>query len=449
MAWFQDLQPASFRGIPFGVFGARGSFGRRVALHEYPFRNSPWPEDVGRKTRVFNVVGFLLENDIITSQGDVVAQVKNMIAAAETNSTGTLIHPTLGSMQVQLLDLDTEEAWNQGRMIRLSLRFVEAGVKVFPSTTVSTTVVGQQSALAAFNGIAIDFQTSITSLYLKGAAIVQQVQGTVNLWVRQAQDVVNDATNVYNYVSTLPQTVAGMYGRYFGGANVGGFNSPVLTQNPTITVETLIGQGNAAQTNAANAFATLATTAAGDDPVALSTAAQNSVAAIIAAAPNPLDAIRALLVLLEFVTPQYSTTAPIGTSINAATAAMGDLLRRSVAIALAQAALSYQPSSYNDAIYVRGLVFDALDNEIEIAGNEFDDNTFTTLRALQAAVAQDLTARGADLAPIATFTSKSPIPAPVWAYRLYRDVTRSDQIVSLVNPIHPAFMPVSFQALSS
>lgn len=449
MGWWESLQPASFRGVPFGVFGARGSFGRRVALHEYPFRNNPWPQDLGRKTRVFNVVGFLLENDLKTRQGDVIPQLKNLIAAAETEKTGTLIHPTLGSMQVQLLDLDTEEAWDQGKMFRVSMRFIEAGLKVFPSTTVSTTVAGQQSALAAFNNIAIDFQTTITSYYLKGAAIVQQVQATADLWVRQAQDVVNDATNVFNYVSTLPQTVAGMYGRYFGGANVSGFNSPVTTQNPSITVETLIGQGTAAQTAAANAFSALQTACAGNDPVAIAAAAQKAVTTINSAAPNPLDAIRALLVLLEFVTPQYNTIAPIGAAINAANTAVGDLLRRSVSIALAQAALAYQPSSYNDAIYIRGLVFDALDNEITIAGDEFDDNTFSALRALQAAVADDLTTRGASLAPIATFTSQQPIPAPVWAYRIYRDVTRTDQLVALVNPIHPAFMPASFKALSS
>jgi prophage DNA circulation protein len=40
-----QLQPASYRGIPFGVFGGQARFGRRNALHEYPFRDVPWVED--------------------------------------------------------------------------------------------------------------------------------------------------------------------------------------------------------------------------------------------------------------------------------------------------------------------------------------------------------------------------------------------------------------------
>ncbi len=43
MSWSDQLLPASFRGVPFGVLGSRSRFGRRLAVHEYPYRDRPGP----------------------------------------------------------------------------------------------------------------------------------------------------------------------------------------------------------------------------------------------------------------------------------------------------------------------------------------------------------------------------------------------------------------------
>jgi prophage DNA circulation protein len=39
MSFFDQLQHASFGGVPFGVLGAEATFGRRQAVHQYPFKD--------------------------------------------------------------------------------------------------------------------------------------------------------------------------------------------------------------------------------------------------------------------------------------------------------------------------------------------------------------------------------------------------------------------------
>ncbi len=46
--WEEHLHQASFRGVPFAVLEADGLFGRRQAVHEYPYRETAWVEDMGR-----------------------------------------------------------------------------------------------------------------------------------------------------------------------------------------------------------------------------------------------------------------------------------------------------------------------------------------------------------------------------------------------------------------
>ncbi|HDR9510661.1 TPA: hypothetical protein QDC03_005836 [Burkholderia cepacia] len=90
-----------------------------------------------------------------------------------------------------------------------------------------------------------------------------------------------------------------------------------------------------------------------------------------------------------------------------------------------------------------------IDSEIEVAGNQGEDQTYEALRSLRAAIIQDLNKRGAGLSSIKTFDMKGGLPSLVLGQRLYRDAGRADELVTQANPVHPAFMPLSFRALSS
>jgi prophage DNA circulation protein len=82
------LRPASFRGVPFATLASRKVFGRRTAVHEYPFRDTIWVEDLGRKGREISLSGFLVANSLVYGGGDVLAQQDQLIAAAEHLAAG-------------------------------------------------------------------------------------------------------------------------------------------------------------------------------------------------------------------------------------------------------------------------------------------------------------------------------------------------------------------------
>lgn len=164
-----------------------------------------------------------------------------------------------------------------------------------------------------------------------------------------------------------------------------------------------------------------------------------------ATANDPADQIRLLSSLAVFApapAPGQVSTISLATSTSA-------LCRRAALVSLARACALYQPSSANDAETVELAVTALFDAEITVAADGGDLPTYAALRDLRAAVALDLNTRGAQLPQLVTFTFGVPMPALALAYRLYQDATRSDDLVARADPVHPAFMPTSFQALAS
>lgn len=118
--WHDSLRPASFRGVPFCVNGIELTGGRRGADHEYPGRDTPFAEDLGRKQRTFSVEAIVLEPDHI-------AKAQRLQAACEEPGAGTLVHPWLGEQQVACRSLRLRFATQPAAAATLSIDFVEAG----------------------------------------------------------------------------------------------------------------------------------------------------------------------------------------------------------------------------------------------------------------------------------------------------------------------------------
>jgi len=443
--WADQLRTASFRGVPFGVIGGSSKFGRRNAVHEYPFRDAPWVEDLGKSARRFNVSGFLVENAKYGGTPSVITQREQMIAACENKGEGELVHPTFGRLKVSNIDFSVEERSEQGRVFEVRLSFIETGKRIFPGTETSTANDVESKVTAVVAASKVNFLSSIATAIKKGAAVVAAVVSKAAAWGRLAQRLVNDATNLYHMVSTL----SGQIGRYFSGAGLSGSSK---TQTSQSTIATLIAAGSvsrAAVSTASDALsvsaAALSSSTAGD----FADSVQSMVTALYSASVRPADAMRLLSSMMDTPANSTSSSSGVGSAITTVQGATDDLFRRTAVASVALASADYQPASADDAATVRTMVCDLLDSEIAIAGNQGEDETFNALRELRAAVSQDLTTRGAGLATIVTVTSIQPVPAPVLAQRLYRDPARADELVGQADPVHPAFMPVSFKALAS
>ena len=65
-----QLRRASFRGVPFEVTSSNLSIGRRTQTFEYPQRDDPFTEDMGRSKRTIRITAFVVGYDYIDpSQG--------------------------------------------------------------------------------------------------------------------------------------------------------------------------------------------------------------------------------------------------------------------------------------------------------------------------------------------------------------------------------------------
>ena len=140
--WRARLQPARFRGATFHVDISARSGGRRLALHEYPKRDAPYPEDMGRKGRVFPVTVYLVGPDYQTDRDA-------LIATLEAEGAGTLTLPTLGTFTVKAGLYTINERREAGGYCEGEITFFEDGTAASFSVTPATQDQVHASATAA------------------------------------------------------------------------------------------------------------------------------------------------------------------------------------------------------------------------------------------------------------------------------------------------------------
>ena len=430
--WYETLQPASFRGVSFAVLSGQSNFGRQTALHEYPYRDMPWVEDLGRGTRKFTLQGFLVENSLVYGGGEVIAQRNNLIAACETAGAGTLIHPTYGELTVSIPagGLQITEQWNGGRCFEFTLSVIESGVKVFPVT--ASVGIPEDSWLEATAKSVLQFVTTVDGITRRAGALIETLQNTAGFWVSEVSGTVHEASNLKDQVSSAFS--GDTWGRYQPSSNSG----LGITQQTTVTQQTAVTTENLAAMSAAGD-----TLAHSPTVVQYGDAAANLNQSIVTTITQPARAIQVFSQLAKFHDVRWQGLAGFRAS-----RAAGQLFRRLSLAALGHSALRYQPFSYDDASAVMRFVSDALDVGLTEAANEGHTGVWEALSALQNTVVLTLSAREASLARFRTWDVPSVLPSLVLSERLYQDASRNDELVRSVNPIHPAFMPRQFRALS-
>jgi prophage DNA circulation protein len=258
----------------------------------------------------------------------------------------------------------------------------------------------------------------------------------------------------------MMDTLPGNLGRYVGQYSIGQYSigqysgtqsnsNSAAKSNTIVTIADLIGAGSKARQTVLSACATLLSNAQNGNYTAIPADVQAVVSALRLANPAPNQAIDTLLELQSMTTYGTQLSASL-TSINNA---LINLFRRNAVSAAVSAAASststYQPISQEDAAKLRQTICNALDVEIQTAGDHGEDASYNALRALRVAVVQDLANRGSNLSTTQEVITPAPVALLVTAQRLYQDSTRYDQLLNEANPIHPAFAPTQFKALLS
>lgn len=433
------LLPASFRGAPFAVLNDEVGGGRRIALHQYPNRDDPWAEDMGRAPRQYRFRGFIVDGDVAFAGGPIQLQRILLLAALEKSGGGVLTHPTLGILNVSVTRFSIGADLGAGRMATVEVEFVESGKRSFPS------ILSQSSGLLSASNLckvalAVD-GVRVLALAASAGGRRKDLSNTAATWSSRIVTVGADAASMQRLAAQLP----GNYGRYAGGGNVGIEGRASSGYRTDTTISDLVVVASQARLAISGAAMSLGVAVAGADLLYATTVFDGTialVAALAAACSDPAEAIRLLVQLALFDVERPEALTEIGRAYSRA-------IRRAVAAELVTAVGQYQPPSSDDAANRIAQIGSVLDQLATDAADAGDDESFKAVRAARAAVVQDLRSRGATLARVRTYSPGVALPALALAQRYYKDPARSAQLITQAATIHPLFMPPSFQALAA
>lgn len=382
----KSLRPASFRGVPFQVDSSDMGAGRRTQLHEYPQRDKPWVEDLGRAAREISFEGFVVG-------ADYVEQANKLLAALEEAGPGSLVHPWFGALTVSLKDTARVSFNSALGHARFTLSFVESGELAFPAAVASTAV---QTRLAAQ-----DIETAAVGDFAK----VFKVAGLQDF---VATEAMGDVTDIFDEVSA--GAVPGIDAFGYASRAVAALQGAVLLlNNPAALGQAIVGfLGVSDYTDGALRWTGLA-----QSLIRLSAVAGLGVPS----APSVYTPSRQQAWLNTVATNALTRQA---------------LLAQAVGISSLVTA-----SVYDDTVGLRNTLTAALDAESLNAS----DSSYAALQAARGAVWRDLTERSRDGARLTGLTPTETTPALVLAYDYYEDAERATDIVDRNRLRHPGFVP--------
>jgi prophage DNA circulation protein len=192
------MAPARFRGVPFHVGTSEMSGGRRVVRHEYPQRDEPFAEDMGRKARTFPVEGYVLGDDYLE-------QMAALITALEEPGVGELVHPYHGTRRVAVADFRVRQTVDRGGMAEFSVEFVETPAQpAQPVAVVDTAVQLATSAETAREASEADFLAQYTA----GATLTASVSGALTAATAKIDSILSTVALEEQQLATLKKRLA-------------------------------------------------------------------------------------------------------------------------------------------------------------------------------------------------------------------------------------------------
>ncbi len=392
MAWRDELRPGSFRGVPFLVESSDEKLGRRAVQTEYPGRDEPYPEDMGRKAWSDSLKVFVLGDDHLQ-------QAARLKAALNEFGPGELVHPYWGTMQVQIGEVSLSHSSREGGRSAFSIEVMEAGKQTSPSTVPIT-----DAKLAASTQEA---QTTLVDDFMRVFSIADLPQGLIDeLAVRY-----NDAMNLLVPVRSSVSTVL--------GATAQVRNIAALLADPQALVEQLLADvfamfGLSSPTQQTPSFQAQEGASVERIQDVLSRLPSVETTRLVPANPTPSR--------LQQVTTQGQIL---------------DLLQGSVVITSGQASSQVEYRDREQAADVQRSFETALER-VELKAS---DALYEALQQVNVDMVSDLSGRGAGLPSVTRIMPERTLPTLVHAYRTYQDATRADQLAARNNLENPLFVP--------
>ncbi|EMO6449659.1 DNA circularization protein [Raoultella planticola] len=445
--WQSKLQPSSFRGVPFAVIAEEGSHGRRQAVHEYPYRDTAWIEDMGRGVRRIVIRGFLIQDSQMYGGGDVITQRQALITACEEKGAGTLIHPTLGEMTVAIPEngLRLSGSADAGRVFEFTLMAIESGLKVFAVT--GSSAAGKSVRTNYLKLVSTTVLSTIARIKgeIRGVTqAIKTIKSTIAFWTNMVDSTINEVTNVSN---VLKSTFGNQrYGRYSKGS-VGGSSSGVTGSVDTADTDDFQSLSDQVSAQSIMDRQEITDTASGLNNSTTTDDFVQRTADVINAILNCAGGVNERITALEKLANGTSTEYQQSTSGAEIAETVNTLIIVLCSGAMAAAASESNPTSRDEAEQITRRVAEQLDAALLVAGDRADDDLYSGLLQVRTLFLDTMATRSAGLSELMQFNSAQPLPALTLANRLYQDAGRADELIQESNVPHPAFMPTSMKVL--
>ncbi len=195
MSWKDELRKASFRGVEFFIDSSDFSTGRRSVLHEFPNRDTPYTEDMGRISDSFEIEGYVLGDNYFQAK-------RNLQEVFTKKGPGELIHPYYGLKIVQVGPVSISETTKDGAIATFSAKFSEAGNNKYPKGQNDKGAILSSTVETALEETKADFDESFSIEDLPGFA-VDSARDLVSLAQEQFDDVTKTFADVSDAVADL------------------------------------------------------------------------------------------------------------------------------------------------------------------------------------------------------------------------------------------------------
>lgn len=404
----KTLRKASYEGIQFDVDSATLSFGRRTVTHEFPQRDAPYVEDLGKATRQFSIQGFIVGDDFIDRSKRLIDKIESQVGTDRRANHGKLVHPWLGSLDVTPIDSPSITYDRAKRFCTFTLTFLEAGNESTKKTTSwANQLLSKADALYAkifgdwtpdkIAGIVDDVTSQINSC----AAVLSNCQfaqmfNLGNDILEMGHDI---ATSLYNKKEQARSSLLGALGLSQYAQSTTDWKLASIKCTDAITLPVLKPVNVASSTGTSKKLSDKERINEAVDEIK-----KNFRLVLIA---NAMGAISMI-----------GEDNDVETDSN-----------------------SKKTLSDEQILKIRNNLLDAIDAEMLIQGTD-DNQDYLDLVDSYVAVYKYLTEMLNGDSGIETVTLKQSEPSFVLAYDKYGDSTRADEIAERNDVINPLFMPV-------
>lgn len=386
--WRKTLRTPSFRGVRFNLSDTESQFGRRIAEHEFPKRDEPYSEDLGRKARTFSFEAYI-------NGFEYFRQRDKLIAACEKSGPGKLVHPYLGTKNVVCTECTVRESAREGGMATFRLAFREAGSPTFPAGNTQPKGILGLLGLDLADKAVQDFTDNI-NIADKPQWVVDQVAGAVEETAEALETSTSFITRNADAVADLAFSIKDLR------ADLNGLLAA---------------------------------------PATLADRLKNSFSLLKDSITDGRESFTAYKSMFGFSSGELKGTrnTPLRLISNNNISAVENYTRR---LAIANAAQTVSDISYTsveDAEDQRQAIFDAIDDQQNV--ENVSDDIYQSLQQLRAELKKAMPPADQQIPDVITVTPLATTNSILLAYDLYEALDKEQDIVDRNKIRHPGFIP--------